>query len=341
MPERIKASSFRPAWWLTNRHAQTIFPTLPWSGAPRPALRREHLELPDGDITVVDWLAEGPETDLQAPTLIILHGLEGSADSPYARMLLKAAADKGWRAAVLHFRDCGDYRNRLPRRYHAGETGDVRYFLHLLRSEGFEGPLLAAGYSLGGNVLLKYLGESGTKTPLLAAAAVSVPFDLHDSAAALSSGFSKLYQHHLIKRMKIAVRRKFAPDSAPFDWHRTMAARTFAEFDDAVTAPLHGFAGKDAYYDECSSINFLADIAVPTLVINATDDPFMTSAAIPPTEKLSPAVELEVCSGGGHVGFVSGGTPWEPDYYLPGRIVGFLAQRIAGAGGEPLRKTER
>ena len=146
-----------------------MYPAMPWSGAQRIKLRRENLELPDGDVTVVDWMDSGPGPDSGAPILIILHGLEGSADSPYARMLLKAASQHGWRAAVLHFRDCGDYRNRLPRRYHAGETNDIRYFLESLRSTGHEGPMLAAGYSLGGNVLLKYLGENGVSTPLDAA----------------------------------------------------------------------------------------------------------------------------------------------------------------------------
>jgi len=334
----IFPSDFEPAWWLKNRHAQTMYPAFPWSGAPKIRVRSENLELPDGDVTVVDWMESGPGPDSGAPILIILHGLEGSADSPYARMLLQAAAEHGWRAAVLHFRDCGDYRNRLPRRYHAGETNDIRYFLESLRSAGHEGPMVAAGYSLGGNVLLKYLGENGVSTPLDAAAAVSVPLNLHDSALALSTGFSKLYQYHLIKRMKTAVRRKFDQYTAAFDWHRTMAATTFAEFDDAITAPLHGFSGKDEYYDRCSSIGFLADICRPTLIINALDDPFMTPAAVPGPEKLSESVRLELSKHGGHVGFVGGGPPWKPNYYLPGRIIEFLDNRISESDsrGRPL-----
>ena len=322
--QRIVSSSFEPVWWLRNRHAQTIYPAFPWSGAPKIKLRSEHLELPDGDVTVVDWLDDSPGPASGAPVLIILHGLEGSADSPYARLLLKAAADHHWRAAVLHFRDCGDYRNRLPRRYHAGETNDIRYFLESLRSAGHEGPMLAAGYSLGGNVLLKYLGENGLSTPLDAAAAVCVPLDLHDSANALSSGFSKIYQHYLLKRMKKAVARKFDQHTAAFDWNRTMAAKTFAELDDAVTAPLHGFAGKDEYYDKCSSAGFLQDIRRPTLIINALDDPFMTPAAVPSAEALSESVQLELSAHGGHVGFIDGGLPWQPTHYLPGRIIDFL-----------------
>jgi predicted alpha/beta-fold hydrolase len=336
--ERIVSSAFTPAWWLKNRHAQTIYSSLPLSRAPRVRLQSEDLELPDGDVTLVDWMADGPGPESGAPILIVLHGLEGSSESTYARMLLKSAADHGWRAAVLHFRDCGDYRNRLPRRYHAGETGDIRYFLDSLRSGGHDGPIVATGFSLGGNVLLKYLGENGMATPLDAAVAVSVPLNLHDSADALSTGFSNIYQHHLLKRMKTAIRRKFDEYTAAFDWHRAMTAKTFAEFDDAVTAPLHGFRGKDEYYDRCSSCHFLGHIKVPTLIINSLDDPFMTPAAIPSGNDLPESVQLEVSTHGGHIGYINGGPPWRPTYYLPGRIVEFLDSHIgdSGARGRPL-----
>ncbi|HSD70893.1 MAG TPA: hydrolase [Woeseiaceae bacterium] len=325
---RIITSEFRPAAWLRNRHAQTIYPSLPIARSPRPALTRQTLELPDGDVTVVDWLADAPEMTDDTPLLIVLHGLESSAESTYARQLLQAAKDHGWHAAVLHFRDCGDYRNRLPRRYHAGETNDLRYFLGKLRADGQSGPMLSVGYSLGGNVLLKYLGEDGMATPLNAAAAVSVPLNLHKCATALSQGFSKLYQTHLLRRMKKSVSRKFNRHTAAFDWRRTMSARTFAEFDDAVTAPLHGFAGKDEYYDRCSSVRFLAGIERPTLIINSLDDPFMTPDIIPSEDALSEFVTMEISDRGGHVGFIDGGTPWRPSYYLPRRIVAFLEQQI-------------
>ncbi len=292
-------------------------------------MQREMLDLPDGDITVIDWLAGSPEAHESAPLLIVLHGLESSARSSYARQLLHAASQRGWRAAVLHFRDCGDYRNRLPRRYHAGETNDLRYFLHKLRTENHRGPIMAVGYSLGGNVLLKYLGESGVDTPLLSAAAVSVPLNLHCCANALTKGFSRFYQLYLLRRMKAAVRRKFDPHTAAFDWHRAMNARSFAEFDDAVTAPLHGFAGKDDYYDRCSSIHFLSRIERPTLIINALDDPFMSPEIIPAESELSDSVTLEVSAHGGHVGFIDGGLPWRPQYYLPRRILEFLESTLS------------
>lgn len=326
---RVRPSAFKPARWLRNRHLQTIYPSLPLPGIPRPELVRDTLELPDGDVTCIDWLHNLPETTETSPLLIVLHGLESSAKSTYARQLLHAAGAHGWRAAVLHFRDCGDYRNRLPRRYHAGETEDLRYFLRKLRRDGHKGPLLAAGFSLGGNVLLKYLGESGPETPLAAAVGVSVPLDLHAAATALSLGFSRVYQEYLLRRMKASIRRKFNPYTAAFDWDRAMQARTFAAFDDAVTAPLHGFANKNDYYDRCSSGRFLDRIALPTLIINALDDPFMTPDVIPAEEAVSDAVTIEVSERGGHVGFIHGGTPWKPDYYAPKRIIAFLESHLA------------
>ena len=301
---------------------------MPWVWPRRLALRRESLELPDGDATAVDWLSDAEALSKSTPLLVILHGLEGSADSSYAKILMQAALEQEWRSCVLHFRDCGDYRNRLPRRYHAGETSDIRYFLGVLREQGHDGPIAAVGFSLGGNVLLKYLGESGHDTPLYAACGVSVPLKLHECSIALNIGFSKVYQHYLLKRMKSSVARKFDQHTAAFDWNRAMNARTFAEFDDAVTAPLHGFANKDDYYDRCSSGGFLKDIRKPTLIINSLDDPFMTPGVIPDAEQLSDRVTIEISDAGGHVGFIDGGTPWRPTYYLPQRLLSFLKESL-------------
>ena len=324
---QIIQSRFQAPWWLRNPHLQTMYPNLPWAWPSRPELRREVLELPDGDITAIDWLVEADSLPNSAPLLVILHGLEGSAESPYARMLMEAALDRGWRSCVLYFRDCGDYRNRLPRRYHAGETNDLRHFLSQLqvqRPSGSAGPLLAVGYSLGGNVLLKYLGESQSETPLAAATAICVPLDLHVCARALNTGLSKIYQRHLLKLMKESVTRKFDRHTAAFDWDRTMNAKTFAEFDNFITAPLHGFNGVNDYYDRCSATHFLSNIERPTLIINSLDDPFMTPDVLPAVDKLSDDVTLEVAKNGGHVGFIDGGTPFSPTFYLPGRIIEFL-----------------
>jgi predicted alpha/beta-fold hydrolase len=167
---------------------------------------------------------------------------------------------------------------------------------------------------------------------LRAATAVCVPLDLHECAKALDTGFSKRYQKYLLKRMKAAVNRKFDRYTAAFDWDKAMSARTFAEFDDWVTDTLHGFENMQDYYDRCSSVNFLGRIERPTLIINALDDPFMTEDVIPTDDKLSENVILEVATSGGHVGFVDGGTPWRPSFYLPGRIIGFLEPQVAIPG---------
>lgn len=328
-PSRIRNSAFVPAPWLKNRHAQTIFPALPWAWRGRPDVCRETLNLPDGDATVVDWVRTDDTVPRTAPLLVILHGLEGSAESPYARMLMEAASARQWRSCVLHFRDCGDYRNRLPRRYHAGETNDLRFFLNTLERRGLDGPILVAGYSLGGNVLLKYLGEDGKDSPVSAAAAVCVPLDLSLCAEALNRGFSKIYQRILLKNMKRAVARKFDRHTAAFDWQRAMRARTFAEFDDAVTAPLHGFQDKDDYYSRCSAAGYLGKIAAPTLIVNALDDPFMNPSIIPAADSLAPEVTVEIAERGGHVGFIDGGTPWRPRFYLPRRLLVFFDEALA------------
>lgn len=321
-------SKFRPACWLKNRHAQTIYPSLAWAHTSWPKLRSENIELRDGDTMVVTWLKELSTNDTSSPILIVLHGLEGSPNSSYARMLLQAAATRNWRAAVLNFSDCNKYRNRLPRAYHAGATKFIRFFIEHLRTKADQGPIIAVGYSMGGNILLKYLGEEGISTPLHAAAAISVPLNLHISSKALTEGFSKIYQNYLLIRMKKSVRLKFDQYTTAFDWQRAMKARTFAEFDDAVTAPLHGFSGKDEYYDCCSSSDYLKKIRRPTLIINSLDDPFMTPEIIPAQDQLSDSITLEVSEHGGHVGFISGGTPWRPEYYLPKRITNFLASKI-------------
>lgn len=305
---------------------------MPWAYAKFPQVRREILQLPDGDETAIDWLVQREPPPRSAPLLLILHGLEGSARSSYARMLMTRAERLGWHCCVMHFRDCGDYSNRLPRRYHAGETNDVRYFVaQLEESENF-GPMAAVGFSLGGNVLLKYLGEAADTTPLRAASAVCVPLNLHLCAEALNHNFSKVYQLYLLKRMKNALRRKFNPHTAAFNWDKAMGARTFAEFDDVVTAPLHGFAGMDDYYERASAMTFLRSIERPTLIVNSTDDPFMTPDVIPGADRLSACVTFEVSDFGGHVGFIDGGTPWKPHFYLPDRITAFLEPSLARPG---------
>ncbi len=294
---------------------QTLWPYL-FRRMPRVVLRRERLELPDGDFLDLDWTGNS-----HGPIVIVLHGLEGSSDSKYARGLLKAVHEHGWRGVVMHFRGCSDEPNRLPRSYHSGETTDLAYVVDLLRQREPETPLFVIGFSLGGNVLLKWLGEVGAQAPIKAAVAVSVPFLLGESAKRLDQGFSRVYQWGLMRSMRNAVAEKRRRMKLPIKIEDLSQLKTFRDFDEHITAPLHGFAGADDYYHRSSSRQYLKGIMVPTLLIHAEDDPFMTTSVIPDKQKLSDSTTLELCSNGGHVGFVSGICPWHPDYWLENRVL--------------------
>lgn len=321
----IRRSEFRRAWWLPGAHLQTLWPNLV-RPTPRVHLRRERLELPDGDFLDLDWT--GP-TD--GPLVLILHGLEGSIKSHYAAGLMRELCAAGLEAVLMHFRGCSGEPNRLARSYHSGETGDLAYVLARLRERYPQRAMAAVGYSLGGNVLLKWLGESGRDAQLQQAVAVSVPFDLGRCADRLDQGFSRLYQAHLLRRLKRSAQRKFRRLPPPIDLDAVIRARSFREFDDCATSLLHGFADASDYYRRCSSRPFLTRIRVPTLILHAADDPFMAEDVIPTEDELSAAVTLEWSPGGGHVGFVSGALPLRGRYWLEERIVDHLGGALGDA----------
>jgi len=310
---------FRPTPWLAHHHVQTLLPSLGWVRAPDIRWDREVFRLPDSDTVALDWHPLPPN---QPPTavLVILHGLEGSSESSYARGIADEAYRRGWLSVVLHARDCGGHPNTMPRRYHAGETSDPGGVFDVISDRYANIPLFACGYSLGGNTLLKYLGERGGNTPIRAAAAVSVPFDLQGAADSVSYGFSKLYQWYLMRNMKKSLVRKFGRDPVAFDLAAALRTRTFEEFDDMVTAPMHGFTGKDHYYSRCSSKQFMRDIRVPTTVIHALDDPFISRSLLPTDGDISDSVTLEYTEHGGHVGFVKGPMPGKLSFWLPERL---------------------
>ncbi len=316
------SDAFKPAWWCRGPHMQTLWPFL-FRRTTRVELRRERIELPDGDFLDLDWTINN-----NGPIVLVLHGLEGSSNSKYARGLLKAVHDHGWRGVVMHFRGCSGEPNRLPRGYHSGETGDLAYVVDLLRRREPEAPFFVVGFSLGGNVLLKWLGEAGARAPVKAAIAVSVPFLLAESAKRLERGFSQTYQWGLIRSMCQSVSEKRKWMKLPLKIEDLSTLKTFRDFDEHVTAPLHGFAGADDYYLRSSSRQYLKGIQVLTLIIQSRDDPFMTDAVIPRPDELSSTVRLELCDHGGHVGFVAGGHPWAPRYWLERRIVKQLAGRL-------------
>jgi len=314
---------FRPAWWLSNAHLQTIWPVLCRRRIPLET-RRERVELPDGDFLDVDWIGR------EGPIVIVLHGLQGSVESSYARGLLREIEARGWRGALMHFRGCSGETNRLPRSYHSGETSDIDWFAGELRRREPATPLTAVAYSLGGNVLLKWLGESRTDNPLRAAVAVSIPFELGTAADSMESGLSRIYQWYLVRKLKQGVHAKMANGSfgLPLSRAELDRLRTFREFDGAVTAPMHGFRSAQDYYDRCSSRQFVDRIETPTLVIHAADDPLMHSGVIPPPAERSAHVRFEVSPNGGHVGFVAGAWPWSARYWLEDRIPDFIQAHI-------------
>jgi predicted alpha/beta-fold hydrolase len=318
----IVRAEFDPPWWLRNRHLQTIVPNT-FRRPPRLELRRETVELPDGDFVHADWT---PRTE--GPIVALLHGLEGNINSPYAAGMLHALHAAGWRAVLLHFRGCSGVPNRLPRAYHSGDTAHLEVFFDLVAKREPGVPIAAVGFSLGGNALLKWLGETGDSARLKAAVAVSVPFDLGECARAIDSGFAKVYQFRLMRRLKNSVRRKIAAGvngftPPPFD-HMS----TFTEFDDAFTAPLHGFEDAKDYYTRCSSRQFLPGIRTPTLIVHAADDPFMSPAVVPTATELSPTTRFELAAHGGHTGFLSELGLGGHRIWTETRVPGYLRQHL-------------
>jgi predicted alpha/beta-fold hydrolase len=291
-------------------------------------VRRERFDTPDGDFVDVDWYGGRPG----APLLLVLHGLEGTIRSHYVGGLFRLAAARGWRAAVVYFRSCSGEVNRLPRFYHSGDTGD---FDHVLRALTEREPALrvgAVGISIGGNVLLKWLGEQGETAPksLAGAVAISVPFDLAACARVMDQGLQKrLYTASFMRSFRVKTRAKARAHPGVIDVESALRAQTFAAYDRAVTAPLHGFKDEVDYWTRASSGPYLARIQRSTLLISALDDPFIPPTSLPDPRALPPAVRAEFVPHGGHVGFVEG-RPWRATSWAERRAVDFLAAVLDG-----------
>lgn len=324
--------TYRPAWWVPGGHAQTL-----WGKflRPRPPLptRTERWTTPDGDFLDVHRL-ESPASD--APRLLFLHGLEGTIRSHYVAGFFGEARRRGWAADLMIFRGCGDEPNRAPRFYHSGETTDLAFALDRVITESPERPIVLAGVSLGGNVLLKYLGERGrdVASQVRAAAAISVPFDLERGARHISTGFSRIYDRHFLRTLREKAFAKLERYPGLFDPGALERAGSIFEFDDAVTAPVHGFADAHDYYSRSSSLGFLHLIQVPTFLLSSVDDPFLPEDVLDQVRAIAaenPRLSLEFTERGGHVGFVSGRVPWRPFYYAEWRACEYLGRAL----GEP------
>lgn len=292
---------------------------------------RERWDTPDGDFIELDWI-QTPDSESRiqdsvepSPLVVLFHGLEGSSNSQYAAALMAATHALGWRGVVVHFRGCGGELNRLPRAYHSGDSHEIDWILRRLKHDYASARLCAAGVSLGGNALLKWLGEqrNAANSILDAAAAISAPVDLMASGDALGRGFNMIYTRNFLATMRRKTLAKLARFPDLCDREEMVAARTLREFDNIVTAPLHGYFDTDDYWTRASAKPLLRHIAVPTLMINARNDPFLPAAALPTTDEVSPAVTLDVPAGGGHVGFVTGNFPGRLDW-MPRRVLNFF-----------------
>ncbi len=323
-PLLAEASEFRAPPWLAGGHSQTIYSSL-LAPTPRVVYRRERWDTPDGDFIDLDWI-DGPA---DAPLVAVFHGLEGSSRSHYALHTMRALAARGWRGVVPHFRGCSGEPNRAPRAYHSGDFEEIDWIARRLRARAGAAPLFLAGFSLGGNALLKWCGETGRLAASVAraAAAVSAPLDLHAAGDALERGFNRVYTHNFLRTLKPNMLAKLERFPGLFDAAALRRARTMREFDDIVTAPLHGFRDTDDYWKRSSSKPVLGAIAVPSLIVNACNDPFLPAAALPTTAQVSAHTRLLLPRSGGHVGFVDGAFPGD-FCWLTGVLLSFFEETL-------------
>lgn len=311
---------YRAPWWLPGGNLQTLYAPLLARGDDV-RLERERWTTPDGDFVDIDRVAG----DARAPLVVLFHGLEGSSRSHYALALMRALARRGWRGAVAHFRGCSGELNRLPRAYHSGDSAEIDWMLRRFRPEAGGAPLLAVGVSLGGNALLKWLGEQGGEacTVVGAAAAVSAPLDLMAAGDALGRGFNRLYTRVFLATLRRKSVAKLAQHPGLYDRDAVLHARTLREFDNVVTAPLHGFRDTDDYWTRSSSKPWLSRVRVRTLLINARNDPFLPACALPSSSDVSAEVRCDFPDEGGHAGFVTGAFPGHIDWSAH-RIISFF-----------------
>lgn len=325
----IHKSDFVPAAGLSNPHLQTIIPSVMRALCSVNYIN-ERVELADGDFIELAWSDNVLD---ERPVVIIFHGLQGSVDSAYVKGIMKALSAQGMRSVLMHFRGCSGRLNRLPRGYHSGDTADARYIINRIKQQNSQTRLAAIGYSLGANMLLKLLGEWGSASPVEVAVSVSPPLVLADCADRLEQNASRFYQYYLIRQLKrnLIMKSDFHDYKAliNLDANKIKTLNSFWQFDNHVTAPLHGFCNVHDYYEKSSSRQYLHKINSPTLIVQALDDPFMSIKSIPRESELSPHIRLELSQFGGHVGFISGHL-LKPCFWLEKRIPEFLAMHLQG-----------
>ena len=288
---------------------------------------RERWNTPDGDFIDVDCINTGTP---DAPIVVLFHGLEGNSQSHYARIMARYLQQCGWTGFVPHFRGCSGELNLKPRAYHSGDSQEIDWILRRFRTLFPDRPIFAAGVSLGGNALMKWLGEQGTAAAFVidAAAAVSPPMDVAACGQWLDQGTNRrVYTQYFLRTMKLQSEARLKAFPGLFDAQRMRDADTLRAFDDTVTAPLHGFAGVDDYWHRASALPTLGNVAIPTLLLMPRNDPFLVDACYPRPDACPASVTLETPDSGGHVGFTGGGsTGASKDLWLPTRIIKHFAQ---------------
>ncbi len=319
---RMVESTFRAHPLLRNCHLQTSLPAL-LRPLPRLVIRKERLELPDGDFVDLGWAGTAPRG---SPIAVLVHGLTGGFESKYLRGTAGRLIELGWRVAILQLRGAGAEPNRLTRCYHQGQTDDLRYLWHLLARREPGVHLASLGWSLGANLTLKALAEEGDQAPVVRAAVACAPFRLEPCAEKLRTGFARQYQNRLLRDLKAQVIRKHAAVdlSSHIVMTAVLGAADFFAYDDAYTAPLNGFRNARDYYRRSECGQFLGDIKRPTLIVNAADDPFMPTSSLPAASELAPPVTLEVSRRGGHVGFIAADSYLRPSMWLERRLADWI-----------------
>lgn len=323
------AQPYEAPWWLPGGHLQTIYSALIIS-APEVDYQRERWDTPDGDFIDVDWLIPTNGNVDDSPLVVFFHGLEGNSERDYVRSLMDLLQRKGWRGVAVNFRGCSGEPNRLPRAYFAGDSAEIDWILRRLRAQYPTTPLFATGVSLGANALLKWTGEYGAQAREIidAVVTVSAALDLQVTGNTLDrGGFNQFYTDYFLESLKKKAAQKLEQFPGLFNGESLENIKTLREFDDLVTAPLHGFKNTDDYWTRASSKPYLVDIRVPTLLINARNDPFLPESALPVAAEVSTAVTLEFPETGGHVGFVSGSFPGKHEW-LPERILEFFTHNL-------------
>ena len=321
----LPLAPYRAPFYLFNGHLQTLWPVWQTLRKPAIALPRERWETPDGDFIDVDCINRGAA---DKPIVILFHGLEGNSQSHYARGLAAVLQQIGWTGYVPHFRGCSGELNRLPRAYHSGDSEEIDWILKRFKQRDPQRTYFATGVSLGGNALMKWLGEQGEDATdvIQAAAAISPPMDVGACGAWLDQGTNqKVYTQHFLRTMKAQSEARLQQFPGLFEAERMRNATTLREFDDTVTAPLHGFKDVDDYWTRASALPVLQSIRLPTLLLMPRNDPFLPDACYPTVYPAS--VTLETPDNGGHVGF-SGGHGTSKDLWLPSRIINFFAQSL-------------